>query len=87
MTDLFCGCLSPYCPLRGCREWRAPSARDPMPSNLFPHDDQRDRAGDPLAVPLHPNPLQPLKMGWVCPKCEAVMAPHIPQCFRCSGSP
>jgi len=23
--------------------------------------------------------------GWECPKCEAIMAPHIPNCVNCVG--
>ena len=24
------------------------------------------------------------KIGWVCPKCDRVYAPHIPECYHCN---
>lgn len=31
--------------------------------------------------------LQCLPSGWVCPKCGAVMAPHMNVCINCKGEP
>ena len=32
-------------------------------------------------IDIKPQPPQ----GWVCPSCEAVMAPFMPSCIRCVG--
>ena len=27
-----------------------------------------------------------VKQGWVCPKCDSVYAPYIPECSRCNSN-
>lgn len=36
--------------------------------------------------PLKPPTIPFANMGWVCPQCGSVYAPHITSCWRCSSN-
>lgn len=82
-----CMCSSDECRVKGCAAQRTkmtaaaqadltgirrvtiggPQAGTPLPGAVFP-------------IPNMPPAPKPIRAGWECPRCRAILAPHVDRC-------
>ena len=83
-----CLCASPDCRRFGCRNERASGAASNIgrivpspvfaPNPIFLDGKEIRPAGTPSPADQRPSGTPP--KGWECPRCAAILAPHIDRC-------